>query len=289
MPLMTALGKLAAKLVHAPVKLQVTYAGRTEGLDTRPLTRLLVASLLGPASGRVTPVNALHEAAQRGLEVAETLGGDGDGFDRLLRVVVEGQDSSGRPTRREIEATLHRGPRVVRLDGVELDFDPNAHILLMHNEDRPGVIGHVGTVLGRQSEGEAAAHGQATDHDLLAVGPQLLEGALHLGVPVRPAGPVELLPARPVAGQARHRHGVPLLGEVLGPGPHRGRRAGEAVAQQHADPAPAGAVGVALGHVGCGGRVQWHDGLLLLPGRCAWPASSHAGHGGATVCPADGR
>lgn len=143
MPLMTALGKLAARLVPAPVKLHVTYAGRTSGLDTRPLTRLLVASLLGPASGRVTPVNALHEAAARGLEVAETLGGDGDGFDRLLRIRVEGAGQA-----REIEATLHRGPRVVRLDGVELDFDPQAHILLMRNEDKPGVIGLVGSHLG---------------------------------------------------------------------------------------------------------------------------------------------
>jgi D-3-phosphoglycerate dehydrogenase len=143
MPLMTALGKLAARLVPAPVKLQVTYAGRTDALDTRPLTRLLVAAMLGSASGRVTPVNALHEAAARGLEVSETLGGDGDGFDRLLRIRVEGAQGV-----REIEATLHRGPRVVRLDGVELDFDPGAHLLLMHNEDKPGVIGKVGTQLG---------------------------------------------------------------------------------------------------------------------------------------------
>ncbi len=143
MPLMTALGKLSARLVPAPTKLQITYAGRTEALDTRPLTRLLVAALLGSASGRVTPVNALHEAAARGLEVSETLGGDGDGFDRLLRIRVEGEAGV-----REIEATLHRGPRVVRLDGVELDFDPLAHVLLMCNEDVPGVIGHIGTQLG---------------------------------------------------------------------------------------------------------------------------------------------
>ncbi|KAA2285822.1 phosphoglycerate dehydrogenase [Arenimonas fontis] len=143
MPLMTALGKLAARMVPAPVKLHLSYAGRTDGLDTRPLTRLLVAALLGSASGRVTPVNALQEAAARGLEVAETVGGDGDGFDRLLRLRVEG---GGRV--REIEATLHRGPRVVRLDGVELDFDPQAHLLLMRNEDRPGVIGLVGSHLG---------------------------------------------------------------------------------------------------------------------------------------------
>ncbi len=143
MPLMSALGRLAARLVPAPTRLHITYAGRTDALDTRPLTRLLVASLLGTASGRITPVNALAEAAGRGLTVAETLGGDGDGFDRLLRIRVEGGGRS-----REIEATLHRGPRVVRLDGVEIEFDPLANVLLMRNEDRPGMIGTVGSKLG---------------------------------------------------------------------------------------------------------------------------------------------
>jgi D-3-phosphoglycerate dehydrogenase len=179
MPLMTALGKLAARLVPAPTKLQVMYAGRTEALDTRPLSRLLVAAMLGSASGRVTPVNALHEAAARGLEVSETLGGDGDGFDRLLRIRVEGAQGA-----REIEATLHRGPRVVRLDGVELDFDPGAHLLLMHNEDKPGVIGHIGTQLGKfgvniinfslgaRGDGEAVA---AITVDEAVTAPQLAE------------------------------------------------------------------------------------------------------------------
>jgi hypothetical protein len=96
----------------------------------------------------VTPVNALVEAAGRGLEVAETVGGDGDGFDRLLRIRVEGEGGAREKNVREIEATLHRGPRVVRLDGVELDFDPGAHILLMRNEDKPGVIGLIGSQLG---------------------------------------------------------------------------------------------------------------------------------------------
>lgn len=144
MPLMGALGKLAARLVPAPVRLHITYAGRSESLDPRPLTRLLVTGLLGGASTRVTPVNALQEAAARGLVVAETVGGDGDGFDRLLRLKVEDEQGNAR----EIEATLHRGARVVRLDGVEIEFDPLTHLLLMRNEDRPGIIGLVGSHLG---------------------------------------------------------------------------------------------------------------------------------------------
>ena len=144
MPLMSALGKLCARLVPAPVRLHITYAGRSESLDPRPLTRLLVAALLGSASGRVTPVNALHEAVLRGLTVAETVGGDSDGFDRLLRLQIE--DDRGQS--RTVEATLHRGPRVVRLDGVEIEFDPQSHLLLMRNEDRPGIIGLVGSHLG---------------------------------------------------------------------------------------------------------------------------------------------
>lgn len=144
MPLMSALGRLAARMVPAPVRLHLTYAGRVDALDPRPLTRLLVASLLSAASARVTPVNALQEAAARGLVVAETVGGDGDGFDRLLRLRIE--DEAGNA--RELEATLHRGARVVRLDGVEIDFDPSAHLLLMRNADRPGIIGLVGSHLG---------------------------------------------------------------------------------------------------------------------------------------------
>jgi D-3-phosphoglycerate dehydrogenase / 2-oxoglutarate reductase len=144
MPLMSALGKLCARLVPAPVRMHVTYAGRSEALDPRPLTRLLVAALLGSASSRVTPVNALQEAVARGLTVAETVGGNGDGFDRLLKLQVE----DARGNTRTIEATLHRGPRVVRLDGVEIEFDPQAHLLLMRNEDRPGIIGLVGSHLG---------------------------------------------------------------------------------------------------------------------------------------------
>ena len=137
MPLMSALGKLAARLVPAPTRLadHLRRAHRSAGH----------AAADAPAGGRAArhalgPRHAGERAAgsrRARPDVAETLGGDGDGFDRLLRL----QGRVGDHRTREIEATLHRGPRVVRLDGVELDFDPQAHMLLMRNEDRPGMIG----------------------------------------------------------------------------------------------------------------------------------------------------
>jgi D-3-phosphoglycerate dehydrogenase len=143
MPLMRALGRMSARLVAAPTRVSVTYAGRFDAVDTRPLTRLFLAELLAQAASTITPVNALDAAAARGLAVSETVGGAADGFDRLVCVEIESEKS-----RRRIEATLHRGPRVVRLDGVEIEFDPRSHLLLLRNVDRPGMIGLIGTHLG---------------------------------------------------------------------------------------------------------------------------------------------
>lgn len=143
LPLVRSIGRLAARLTPAPSRLQLGYAGRFDGIDVRPLTRVLVTELLALASPNVTPVNALDLAAARGMAISETVGGPADGFDRLVRVTVQGAESA-----HEIEGTLHRGPRIVRFDGVEIEFDPRAHLLLMRNEDRPGMIGLIGTHLG---------------------------------------------------------------------------------------------------------------------------------------------
>ncbi|MFN7967196.1 MAG: phosphoglycerate dehydrogenase [Acidobacteriota bacterium] len=143
MPLMRALGRLSARLVAAPTRVSVSYAGRFEGVDTRPLTRLFLAEFLSQTTRSITPVNALDAAAARGLQVSETIGGAADGFDRLVCVSIDSER-----VHRQIEATLHRGPRVVRLDGVEIEFDPRAHLLLLRNVDRPGMIGLIGTHLG---------------------------------------------------------------------------------------------------------------------------------------------
>ena len=141
---MSALGKLAARLVPAPTRLHITYAGRTEALDTRPLTRLLVAALLGTRFG---PRHA-GERAAGSRRARPGRGRNRRRRRRRLRPPAAHPRRRRRRRAREIEATLHRGPRVVRLDGVEIEFDPQAHMLLMRNEDRPGMIGTVGSQLG---------------------------------------------------------------------------------------------------------------------------------------------
>ncbi|MEK9144049.1 MAG: ACT domain-containing protein, partial [Elusimicrobiota bacterium] len=59
-------------------------------------------------------------------------------------------------------------PRIVRLDGLSVDVDPRGRMLLIANQDRPGVIGRVGSFLGERGVniadmrvGRKAAHGEA--------------------------------------------------------------------------------------------------------------------------------
>ena len=131
--------------------------------------KLILTPHLGASTGEAQ--QAVSTILARQVHAA----GDGDGFDRLLKLRVEGGGAV-----RGIEATLHRGPRVVRLDGVELDFDPLAHLLLMRNDDRPGVIGLVGSHLG-------AAGVNIVNFSLGATGDGGAIAAITVDRPVEPA------------------------------------------------------------------------------------------------------
>ena len=105
---------------------------------------------------------------------------------------------------------------------------------------------------------ERPAHRQSADDDGVVGLAHACEDPRQLGVPVAPAHGVELLPRGAVTGQERHLHAVPELAEVPAPGLDRGRRAGEAVAEQDADPAATGQLGAARDRQRLGLRVDRH-------------------------------
>ena len=97
-------------------------------------------------SNSVTPVNARAIAAERGLEVIESRSTRRRNYMSLLSVKLE---TSG-ITRKVEGAVFERtGPRIVHVDGVDVEAPLEGTMLVMCNTDQPGVIGDVGTVLGR--------------------------------------------------------------------------------------------------------------------------------------------
>jgi D-3-phosphoglycerate dehydrogenase len=134
--------------------------GRTKGISVRlygPLVKehgsLIVSAavkgLLSPLlSSAVTIVNARDIAAERGIEIVESHSTRARNFANIVSVKVH--TNAGE---RWLEGTVFEPdrPRLTFLDGVEVEASLQGTLLVLRNADRPGVIGQVGSILGRHS------------------------------------------------------------------------------------------------------------------------------------------
>jgi hypothetical protein len=127
--------------------------------------------------------------------------------------------------------------------------------------------GHLTPAVGSEPQREGATHGESAHHDLVAVGPELLERPLHLAVPVGVGRAVQLLPGGAVAREPGYGDAEAVAREVLAPGTHRSRGAGEPLGEQNADPLPVG-IGHGVGVVRLRSGVDGHGELLGVRGGC---------------------
>ena len=131
-----------------PKSIEVESGGDLASLSTAPVVNAAVAGFLTKfLSTPANPVNAPHLAQDRGIEIRKLQTSEKGNFSSLLTLTVVGTD--GR--RASISGTLgpDRNPRLVRWGKLEIDAHLEGAILVIRNEDRPGVIGTVGTVLGQ--------------------------------------------------------------------------------------------------------------------------------------------
>lgn len=117
-------------------------AGKSELLASAVLVGVFRTIL----SNGITAVNAKAVAAERGIEVIESRSSRVRDFTSLLSVKLHTSDGE-----RWVEGTLFErgGPRLVLVDGVPVEAPLAGSQIVVKNDDRPGVIGAVGTVLGR--------------------------------------------------------------------------------------------------------------------------------------------
>ena len=145
-PLAERLGALFADIVGADAKeIHVEATGEIGAYDTRIITLAALKGFLGRKQGEsVTYVNAPTIAESRGIVVHEQRRDDVEHQDYVNLVTL-------RSGSRNISGTLagrRREARIVLIDDHLSDVPPARYMLIAQNDDRPGVIGRVGTVLG---------------------------------------------------------------------------------------------------------------------------------------------
>ena len=170
------LGRVFASLNDGvPSSLGVEVQGQLADYDTRILTLAVLKGLLGAGSEEpVSYVNAPQLAAERGVEVKETK--TSAAHDYVNLITIRGGDHALAGSLFGLRAEA----RLVMVDDHTVDIPPARHMLVVRNEDRPGLIGLVGTTLGRAGvnvsdmdvgrspSGEAALMVLSTDHPVPA-------------------------------------------------------------------------------------------------------------------------
>ncbi len=146
MKLAEQLGSLAGQITESAIsKITIEYEGSVAELNTKPLTAIVVASLLKTQLDSVNMVNALAIAESRGIGIAESRSGSSKDFRSLITVKIKTEKRD-----KTVAGTLFTGkePRIVNIDNVPIEAALCAHMLFIRNDDKPGLIGSVGTILG---------------------------------------------------------------------------------------------------------------------------------------------
>lgn len=140
------LGSLLAQLSSGAIrKLTVEYAGEVTGHPMGPMTSAVLNGLFEPMVGSmVNYVNAPLLARERGISIVEAKSSQTDGYTTLMRATVENEHET-----RTVCGGLFGGrARIVELDGFPVETSPEGPILIMTNDDQPGVVGYIGQLLG---------------------------------------------------------------------------------------------------------------------------------------------
>jgi D-3-phosphoglycerate dehydrogenase / 2-oxoglutarate reductase len=144
-----ALGALVGGLRGEPIKeLIVRLFGAVAELDARPIVAEALIGLLGKRlAGPVNRVNAQHLARAQGIDVRESR--SEQARDYVSLVEVSAVTEHGTTT---VAGTLLGGrlPRLVRIDGYDVEAVPKGHFIFTRHLDQPGVVGALGGLLARE-------------------------------------------------------------------------------------------------------------------------------------------
>jgi len=176
MVLAEQIGGFAGQITETGLKrVVIEYEGHAASLNTNPLTAVVLEGLLSPLMSSVNMVNAPVVAKERNIQITEVKHDREGDYHTSIRLTVETDRGE-----RTVAGTLfaNGAPRIVDVDGVRLEAELASNMLYVVNDDKPGFIGALGSLLGyngvnvatfalgRRIEGEEAVALVAVDQPL---------------------------------------------------------------------------------------------------------------------------
>ena len=141
---------MLAQLSQGAVKeILIEYAGHFEDLDLSPVTTAVLKGLMTPMiKDDVNFVNAQILAKERGIKVTEARISESEEYVNLITVNAVSEEGKNK-----VAGTIfgRKNPRVVDMNNFRLELEPANRFVLIHNHDKPGAIGSIGTLLGEHN------------------------------------------------------------------------------------------------------------------------------------------
>eukprot|EP00752_Nemacystus_decipiens_P019531 g17587.t1 len=143
------LGLFAGQLTETAITgVKIEYAGDVAEMNTKALSSAALAGLLRPLLSSVNVVSAPIMAKDRGIALEETKRGQEGAYETYIRLTIETE----RQTRSVAGTVFADGkPRLIQIKEIDMEGAFGEHMLYVTNQDKPGFIGRLGTLLGELS------------------------------------------------------------------------------------------------------------------------------------------
>ena len=149
----TLVQQLAAKGVE---KLRIIYYGKVVDLDANSLTRGTIKGYLARISGEeVNFVNAMVVLERLGLQLEVVKSNEESDYNELIQVEAVAADGSVYSAAGTLLGKAN-SPRIVAINGREVEAQPTGILLVLENRDEPGIVGLIGNLMGRDKVNIAA-------------------------------------------------------------------------------------------------------------------------------------
>lgn len=151
------LGMLEAQIVTGGIEeVRVEFCGEILNYDVTPLTIALIKGLLTPIlKENINYINAPFIAKDRGIRVVESKSSESMDYTSMISLTIKTSKEEGFAAGAIFG---RRDPRIVKIGKFPLDVIPEGHLVLLYNNDKPGVIGNIGTTLGNSGINIARLH-----------------------------------------------------------------------------------------------------------------------------------